>query len=132
MPGFTSRRRWVSRGRSTRLMPDAAAVTRRPAAVQHIFRFDIFVLPGVRQFIPAAHPGGKLDSMNHAFTRARWLRRLTVLLTLLAPAALAQRCEPLTGTPLRVGVLPVMNTLPLFVAEQEGFYEAHGVNVELR
>jgi len=28
-------------------------------------------------------------------------------------------------------VLPVMNTLPLFVAEQEGFYAEHGVIVEL-
>jgi len=112
-------------------MPDTAAGTRPPAAVKNMFRADIYGLPGVRQFIPAAHPGGKLDSMNHAFTRTRWLRRLTVLLTLLASTALAQRCEPLTGTPLRVGVLPVMNTLPLFVAEQEGFYEAHGVNVEL-
>src|SRR5690625_5818737 len=59
----------------------------------------------------------------------RILAPLVVLL--LSSAALAQRCEPLTGTPLRVGVLPVMNTLPLFVADQEGFYAAHGVNVEL-
>lgn len=43
----------------------------------------------------------------------------------------APECGPLSGEPLRVGVLPVMNTLPLFVAEQEGFYAAHGVNVEL-
>src|SRR5690625_2788163 len=43
----------------------------------------------------------------------------------------APECGPLSGEPLRVGVLPVMNTLPLFVADQEGFYAAHGVNVEL-
>src|SRR5690554_5645928 len=54
-----------------------------------------------------------------------------LVLVLLSSVALAQVCEPLTGTPLRVGVLPVMNTLPLFVADQEGFYEAHGVTVEL-
>lgn len=58
-------------------------------------------------------------------------RLLAPLALLLAGTAFAQICEPLTGTPLRVGVLPVMNTLPLFVAEQEGFYEAQGVNVEL-
>lgn len=58
-------------------------------------------------------------------------RILVPLAMLLAGTVLAQTCEPLTGAPLRVGVLPVMNTLPLFVAEQEGFYEAQGVNVEL-
>lgn len=32
---------------------------------------------------------------------------------------------------LRIGVLPVLNTLPLYVAQAEGFYEAEGVQVEL-
>lgn len=54
-----------------------------------------------------------------------------LLLALFAGAAYAQECVPTTGNPLRVGVLPVMNTLPVFVAAEEGFYEAHGVNVEL-
>lgn len=33
--------------------------------------------------------------------------------------------------PLRVAVLPVLNTMPLFVAQQEGFFEEAGVDVEL-
>jgi NitT/TauT family transport system substrate-binding protein len=32
---------------------------------------------------------------------------------------------------LKIGVLPVLNTLPLYVAQAEGFYEAEGVQVEL-
>lgn len=32
---------------------------------------------------------------------------------------------------LRIGVLPVLNTLPLYVAQAEGFYEQAGVAVEL-
>ncbi len=59
------------------------------------------------------------------------LHSLAAAGVLMAGIALAQECAPLTGTPLRVGVLPVMNTLPLFVAQQEGFYDQHGVTVEL-
>jgi NitT/TauT family transport system substrate-binding protein len=58
-------------------------------------------------------------------------RMLAVTALLGAGAALAQECAAPSGQSLRVGVLPVMNTLPLFVAQQEGFYEAAGVNVEL-
>ena len=32
---------------------------------------------------------------------------------------------------LKIAVLPVLNTMPLFVAQQEGFYEELGVKVEL-
>jgi len=56
---------------------------------------------------------------------------LLIFLGLAAGGAAAQECSNLTGEPLRVGVLPVMNTLPLFVAEQEGFYASRGVTVEL-
>ncbi len=59
------------------------------------------------------------------------LHSLVAAGALMAGIAMAQECAPLTGTPLRVGVLPVMNTLPLFVAQQEGFYDQHGVTVEL-
>lgn len=57
---------------------------------------------------------------------------LTLLLALfVAGAASAQSCEPVSGQPVRVGVLPVMNTLPLFVAQQEAYFEARGLPVEL-
>lgn len=45
--------------------------------------------------------------------------------------AWAQTCPDPSGEPLRVGILPVLNTLPTFVAAQEGLFEAAGVNVEL-
>ena len=32
---------------------------------------------------------------------------------------------------LRIGVLPVIDTLPLYVAESEGLFEREGINVEL-
>lgn len=61
------------------------------------------------------------------------MKRL-VLLTLslvmvlsISMTAIAQDDAPI----LRIGVLPVLNTLPLYVAEAEGFYEEQGVNVEL-
>lgn len=41
--------------------------------------------------------------------------------------------QPDTGdaVDLRVAVLPVLNTMPLFVAQEQGFYEEQGVSVEL-
>lgn len=60
------------------------------------------------------------------------LRRLfPILCSLFAASALAQPCPAASGRPLRVGVLPVLNTLPLFVAQQDGLYQAQGVTVEL-
>src|SRR5690606_6544581 len=56
----------------------------------------------------------------------------SLLLGLIATGiASAQECAPVSGQPLRVGVLPVMNTMPLYVAAQQGFYEQHGLTVEL-
>jgi len=40
-------------------------------------------------------------------------------------------CGAPSGNPLRIGVLPVLNTLPIFVAEQAGFYEEVGVTVAI-
>jgi NitT/TauT family transport system substrate-binding protein len=71
---------------------------------------------------------------------------LTVLLSACAPAAIsvpvteAVEAAPATevqaeapagdiGT-LKIAVLPIIDTLPMFVAEAEGLFEKHGVNVE--
>lgn len=44
-----------------------------------------------------------------------------------APAAAA----PASGqTTIRVAVLPILDALPMYVAQQEGLFKAHGVNVE--
>ncbi len=59
------------------------------------------------------------------------LRRVCLILMLGSASALAQDCPAASGEVLRVGVLPVLNTLPLFVAQAEGFYQAEGVGVEL-
>lgn len=39
--------------------------------------------------------------------------------------------RPTVSTPLKVAVLPVLDTLPLYVAQQEGFFSAAGIQVEL-
>jgi NitT/TauT family transport system substrate-binding protein len=54
-----------------------------------------------------------------------------LLLCAAASAAFAQECAPASGSAVRVGVLPVMNTLPLFVAQQEGYFSQRGLTVEL-
>ncbi|HRQ24195.1 MAG TPA: ABC transporter substrate-binding protein, partial [Anaerolineales bacterium] len=49
---------------------------------------------------------------------------LALLLSACAPAA---RTEVVT---LKIAVLPIIDTLPMFVAQQEGLFAKHGVNVE--
>ena len=54
---------------------------------------------------------------------------LTLLLTVAFGAAAQDESDELPT--LRIAVLPVLNTLPLYVAQAEDFYVEEGVNVEL-
>lgn len=58
------------------------------------------------------------------------LRTIAVLIALasVAMSALAQAGEP---TKIRFGVLPVLQALPLFVAQEKGIFAKHGLDVEL-
>ena len=47
------------------------------------------------------------------------------------PNVEGELCGPPSGEALAVGVLPVLNTLPIFVAQQAGFYDDRGVTVEI-
>jgi len=44
------------------------------------------------------------------------------------PATEAPAAEPIT---LKIAVLPIIDTLPLYVAQQQGIFKKHGVSVEL-
>jgi NitT/TauT family transport system substrate-binding protein len=52
---------------------------------------------------------------------------LLFLLSACAPATPAAVAEPIT---LKIAVLPIIDTLPMYVAQQEGLFAKHGVNVE--
>lgn len=54
---------------------------------------------------------------------------LFTLLTLLLSAC--GSAAPTDAVPLRMAVIPVIDTLPMFVAEAEGLYAKYGVQVEL-
>ena len=56
---------------------------------------------------------------------------LVVLLLALFP--MLTGCDLLSKEPgnLKIGVLPILDTLPLYVADQEGFFESEGIEVEL-
>lgn len=57
---------------------------------------------------------------------------ILVLIAILTLTAFGGAYAQETETPtLRIGLLPVLNTLPFYVAQEEGFYEAEGVNVEI-
>lgn len=60
------------------------------------------------------------------------MKRFLFLFALLA--MLVSACSnpaPAENVTVRVAVIPVIDTLPMFVAEAEGLYARHGVNVEL-
>ncbi|MBK7319757.1 ABC transporter substrate-binding protein [Candidatus Villigracilis affinis] len=63
------------------------------------------------------------------------MRRIKSLLALVIIALLAVACAPATAAPqetvtLKIAVLPIIDTLPMYVAQQEGLFAKHGVNVE--
>lgn len=58
----------------------------------------------------------------------RFLMFFTLLALVLAACASPAPAEDVT---VRIAVIPVIDTLPMFVAEAEGLYAKHGVKVEL-
>lgn len=68
-----------------------------------------------------------------AFTRQTLMKRSLPVLLLLLWLLLASACaaEAPDQEPLRIAVLPILDSLPIFVAEQEGFFAEQGVAVEL-
>lgn len=58
---------------------------------------------------------------------------ILLLVTMLAGLTLSA-CSPATPaapTTIRVALLPVLDVLPMVVAQEEGLYEKHGLNVEI-
>ena len=58
---------------------------------------------------------------------------LVLLLAVLAAAVLGCAAQPAAkpAAPIKVGVLPILDALPMYVAEQEGYFQEGGVQVEL-
>ncbi len=60
------------------------------------------------------------------------MRKLkVVLLALYLGAVVLTGCRKQEAGALRIAVLPILDTLPLYVAEAEGYFAAQGVEVEL-
>ncbi|MFC1997116.1 ABC transporter substrate-binding protein [Chloroflexota bacterium] len=60
--------------------------------------------------------------------------RFTVILFFLMAVALSiTGCNPQTANPLtiKIAALPVLDTLPIYVAQEEGLFDKHNVNVEV-
>ena len=56
---------------------------------------------------------------------------LHILLVLVFLLLAGCTSKPAKSTPLKVAVLPVLDTLPLYVAEKEGYFAEAGIQVEL-
>ncbi len=65
----------------------------------------------------------------------RFLPFLMLLMLLALPACSALPAQLTGATPspvtLKITVLPILEALPMYVAEKEGFYAAHGVQVQV-
>lgn len=57
--------------------------------------------------------------------------RCAVLLMFCCAMAAMLGCKPAEEKALRIAVLPILDTLPLYVAEAEGYFDARGIAVEL-
>jgi NitT/TauT family transport system substrate-binding protein len=60
--------------------------------------------------------------------KRRWLRVLILISVLLITGCNSATPEPVT---IRVGVLPILDSLPMFVAEERGYFDTQGIHVEL-
>lgn len=58
--------------------------------------------------------------------KRRMLLPLLLIVALVAPVATAQE-----STRVRLAIIPVLDTLPLFIAQEAGYFEAEGLDVEL-
>jgi NitT/TauT family transport system substrate-binding protein len=54
-----------------------------------------------------------------------------ILLVLCIGMVVLSGCRKPESSTLRIAVLPILDTLPLYVAEAEGYFAAHGITVEL-
>jgi NitT/TauT family transport system substrate-binding protein len=53
-----------------------------------------------------------------------------IVLALFSLVFVLSACAPQTPGMLKIAVLPIIDTLPMYVAQQEGLFVKHGVNVE--
>lgn len=55
-----------------------------------------------------------------------------IAIVLLSFVTLLSACapQPKTVKPLKIAVLPIIDTLPMYAAQQEGLFTKHGVTVE--
>jgi NitT/TauT family transport system substrate-binding protein len=69
--------------------------------------------------------------MNNNFKSLLLLAMIVMLMTIPLVVSGQDGDEAEELPTLKIAVLPVLNTLPLYVAQSEGFYAEYGVNVEL-
>ncbi|NOZ30295.1 MAG: ABC transporter substrate-binding protein [Chloroflexi bacterium] len=61
----------------------------------------------------------------------KWIAFLLVVLVLVGCAPPATPVAPAEDTHLKMGLLPILDVIPFFVAEQKGYFEEQGIQVEL-
>jgi NitT/TauT family transport system substrate-binding protein len=63
--------------------------------------------------------------------RKGWVGLFALLIVLSVSLTACQAADKDAITTLRIARIPVLDTLPLYVAQQEGLFEKHGVQVEI-
>jgi len=59
-----------------------------------------------------------------------WLIAVTIITILLLSLAACAPGQEVEDTNLKMGLLPILDILPFYVAEQKGYFEQEGINVE--
>lgn len=61
----------------------------------------------------------------------KWLLVITLVAIFVLPLAACAPGQQVEDTHLKIGLLPILDTLPFYVAEQKGYFKEEGINVEL-
>jgi NitT/TauT family transport system substrate-binding protein len=59
------------------------------------------------------------------------MKHIRIPFIIVLVAALLTACQPAGPATLKIAVLPIIDALPMYVAQQDGLFTKHGVNVEL-
>ena len=64
-------------------------------------------------------------------SKFNWFLVITTIVVLLLSLGACAPGQEAEDTNLKMGLLPILDTIPFYVAEQKGYFEEEGINVEL-
>ena len=81
-------------------------------------------------FSPPDRGSPEVDLRDSSVRKYHLAALLIIILLSLGLSACTSTKQPAESVPLKIAVLPILDTLPMYVAQQEGMFDKHGVKVE--